>query len=359
MVTRRQALALGASMPFAPLAWGRPASRTAQHLFAAWNDAGTSRVGVLAIDARRATVLASIAVPTRAHGIAVLAPDELVVVARRPGDWMLRARLRGAGRPIAQTWHWIEPQRSFNGHAIATPDGLLLTTETDLDTGDGLIGVREHGSLRKIAEWPSHGRDPHELLWDSEGGPPSIIVANGGIATRPETGRVKLDLHRMDSSLVRLSAARGDLVQQLRAKDRRLSMRHIALRDGVIGIALQAGHDRSDERMHAPVLALAEGDTLRVMADPKGLSGYGGAIHATANGFVVSCPRANGLANYATRGEWIGFTPLNEACALAGSGSTLFAGGADHAVRIIKGQLQVLRVSSAVHLDNHWALISV
>ncbi|WP_036236917.1 DUF1513 domain-containing protein, partial [Methylibium sp. T29-B] len=173
---------------------------------------------------------------------------------RRPGDWLVRWQPDGRRSP---QWQWAEPGRAFNGHVIAGAGGTrLYTTETDLETGSAWIGVRDARSLEKLDEWPTHGIDAHELLLDDDdtGGhdAPSLWVANGGVPTRPETGRQKLNLDRMDSSLVRLDARSGALRGQWRLDDRRLSLRHMAWRDTpaagartqrVLGIALQAEHD--------------------------------------------------------------------------------------------------------------------
>jgi hypothetical protein len=66
----------------------------------------------------------------------------------------------------------------------------------------GRIGVRDRQTLRKLAEFDTHGIDPHQLLLDHEG---HLIVANGGVPRTPADK--KFDLQRMDSSLVRLDAA--------------------------------------------------------------------------------------------------------------------------------------------------------
>jgi uncharacterized protein len=62
-------------------------------------------------------------------------------------------------------WQWAEHGRAFNGHAIFSPDAQrVYYTEIDLGTGMGLIGVRDAHTLAKLAEWPTHVMDPHELL---------------------------------------------------------------------------------------------------------------------------------------------------------------------------------------------------
>jgi hypothetical protein len=278
----------------------------------------------------------------------------VLTVARRPGDWLLRW---APGAPEPQT-AWIEPDRAFNGHVIASADGRrLYTTETNLETGAGLIGVRDAASLEKIAEWPTGGMDPHELLLDADG---SLIVANGGIPTLPETGRLKIGLERMDPSVVRLDTRSGALLGQWRLPDPRLSLRHLAWGGApgqrVLGVALQAEHDDVAARKAAPVLALFDGRALRVAQAPPSLGGYGGDI-AWANGaFAVSCPHVNGFARYAADGTWQGFTVLTEAYSLSGDSRGLWVGGLHEAMHA-DAQTDSARISG-LRLDNHWLALS-
>lgn len=197
-------------------------------LAAAWESAEGFQLGVLAPQARDVLSAAqTIDVPTRAHGLLPGADGTMLAVARRPGDWLLRWSPT-SGQPVQ--WQWADAGRAFNGHVIASPNGQrLYTTETDLETGAGLVGMRDTHSLVKLEEWPAFGIDPHKLLWDeADRFYPALLVANGGVPTRLETGRAKLDLAGMDSSLVRLDAATGRLLGQWRLTDQRLSLRHLA-----------------------------------------------------------------------------------------------------------------------------------
>ncbi|KQP23051.1 DUF1513 domain-containing protein [Pseudorhodoferax sp. Leaf267] len=351
-LSRRHWLALTLAVLAAPAMAGR-----APRLLAAWQtepqdtaDAARYQIGLLAAQGGALQVLHALDVPTRAHGLLAEAGGSVLAVARRPGDWMLRWT---PGQAEPQT-AWIEPDRAFNGHVIASRDGQrLYTTETDLETGAGWIGVRDAASLEKAAEWPTQGMDPHELLLDADG---TLLVANGGVPTLPETGRLKIGLERMDASLVRLDTRSGALRGQWRLPDPRLSLRHIAWGGTpgrrLLGIALQAEHADAEVRQAAPVLALFDGQALRVAGAPQPLAGYGGDI-AWANGaFAVSCPRANGFARYGADGAWQGFTPLAEACSLAGDGAGLWAGGLERALHTAAATS-----ASSVHglrLDNHW-----
>jgi hypothetical protein len=344
----------------------RPAfSKAHIALAAAWQTGNEYQVGVLQQDSAGALrIVQALDVPTRAHGLLREASGALLAVARRPGDWLLR--WDRAGRAV--TWRWIEPQRAFSGHVVVSEDGrTLYTTEIELDTGVGLVGVRDAASLEKSAEWPTHGIDAHELIWDIIG-KNRLIVANGGVPTRPETGRVKRDLARMDSSLVRLDTGTGELLGQWRLDDRRLSLRHMAWNceavESVLGIALQAEHDDPAAKASAPVLALFDGHSLRTAPAPIPLAGYGGDIASLGRSFAVSCPRAQGVALHSVDGAWRRLIPLEEACALVATPAEIWAGGC-HAALTLSGEEapgSAIGRSAAhpvpdIRLDNHWIAI--
>ncbi len=335
------------------------ASTAPIRLAAAWAVGAQHQVGVLQAHGDALTVRARLDTPTRAHGLWLEPGGTLLSVARRPGDWLLR--WRADGRPLA--WCWIEPARAFNGHALMSPDGhRLYTTETDLETGAGLIGVRDGRSLRKIAEWPTQGMDPHEMAWQPGAAGQRLVVANGGIPTLPETGRLKIGLARMDSSLVLLDAARGDMVGQWRLPDPRLSLRHLAWHTGgprpVLGIALQGEHDDPQTKAQSPLLGLWDGERLRTAdAAPMTLSGYGGDIATTPEGFAVSAPKAGTVALWRSDGRWAQPAPLPQACALADGAGRLWMGGEPGVLQRQAGAFSSLSKEAALRLDNHWLVI--
>ena len=288
-------------------------------------------------------------------------------MARRPGDWLLRWSPKG-GKPVQ--WQWADPGRAFNGHVIASPDGKrLYTTETDLETGAGLVGVRDARSLAKQAEWPTFGIDSHELIWDAtDPAQPALLVANGGVPTRPETGRAKLDLAQMDSSLVRLDAGTGALLGQWRLPDRHLSLRHLAwlsdsegTRPPLLGIALQAEHEATAQKNQAPVLALFDGSALTPFEAAVSLAGYGGAICAVKSGWAVGCPRAHGLTLFNADGSWRELVTLPHACAVAAWDKGCWAGGQNDALWVAgdsgAARLPHRMSPSAIRLDNHWVCL--
>ncbi len=375
MQTRRSAL--GALTGLAAIgAWpslGMAKTATSLRFVAAWTRAGQCSVGVLAASAQhRLRVVSSQRVPTRAHGVQALADGTLLAVAKRPGDWLMRW---AAGRSDAAQWQWAEPGRAFNGHAIVSPDGQrIYTTETHLDIGQGLVGVRDARTLAKLGEWPTFGMDPHELVWDtstSTPAQPNLIVANGGIPTQPETGRAKLHLQAMDSSIVRLDARSGELLGQWRLSDQRLSLRHLAWqvaasdagRSPVLGIALQAEHDSSEQKQSAPVLALFDGSALRTAPAVGTTHGYGGDIAALPNGWAVSCPHVHSVAVFDAAGQWREWLPLPHACALATTALGCWAAGRSDGLLIaaqpafstaLPPQAYGIQPGD-LQLDNHWS----
>ncbi len=325
--TRRRSLAaacagFGAAMA-APLFAGERAghgrSADTRRVAAAWDDAaGRHHVGLLSMDQDRMRVSASIEVPTRAHGLALEPDGSVLAVARRPGEWLLRWRPQRPGDRDAATWHWLEDDNRLNGHVLVDGDSLL-TTETDQESGDGQLVRRDRLSLVVTARWPTRGADPHAMLMLPDR---QVLVANGGIASRPETGRRGLALDQMDASLVFMSPSDGAVGRMLQVPDPRLSLRHLAWhRSGRVAVAMQAQHDDAQQRAGAPVLALLDlaRHELRVVASSGGVAGYAGDVAAIDDHWFVSCPRAGLVLQFALDGTRVGQLALEDACALAGA----------------------------------------
>lgn len=293
----------------------------------AWDEApagpGAERtrcIGVWALVDGRFEITARQVVPTRAHGVARLPGGELLAVARRPGLWL--RRWAAEGRLLHEAW--AEPGRQFNGHVLPSADGrLLFSTEQTHDDGAGRVALRDPLTLALRDEWPTGGTDPHEMLRVGD----RLFVANGGVPTRPQTGRAKLDLPAMDSSLVAFDLTSGRRLGPWRLPDARLSLRHLAWHEAsaTLGIALQAEHDDAAARARAPLLALFDGASLRAVPLPEPSTGdgagYAGDIAATSDGFVLSATKAGALLGWSVRGGWQPPVPLAEACALAAAGA--------------------------------------
>lgn len=317
---------------------------------------------------KKIDVAYAVSLPTRPHGLLPEPDGGLLVVGARPGGWMLRCDVDGK---IVQQLDMAEESASvrLNGHAVVSANGnLLYTTETNLTTGQGKIGVRDLKTLKKVAEWETHGIDPHQLLLDHQG---NLIVANGGVPRTPADK--KYDLHRMDPSLVRIDQRNGQLLRQWRLDDPRLSLRHLAWShtpvdaDAYLGIAIQAEHDDAGKRSSAPILAVLDGDELSVPTRANDGFGYAGDITAAYNGgFALSSNQA-GLAQLwhpATPDKLTHIVELEEAYALAGwngpgkGGGVLVATGLGLVRWHPTAKAALLPWPKPMALDNHWVLLN-
>lgn len=388
-MNRRRALSFGAVATRAPLAlalpaWAQaptPAAAEVLHIATAWRVPGSAapdggdRIGVLRVDwsAGQVQALWSLPVPARAHGLLALAGGDFLVVANRPGRWLMRCSASGAvqGRLAMDS---EKPPRTLNGHVEASADGAwLYTTETDPHTGAGWISVRDPHTLARVAQFPAQGIDPHQLLRGAAALSGTLMVAVGGIVRDP-LGR-KLD-EPMAPALVQLDATNGDLLGRWTLPDPQLSLRHIAWAhadEARLGVALQAEHARPEARMSSPVLAVWQASPEGARLVPAGTSaaavalggGYAGDITAgPAGGFVLSAQK-QGRALWWHPGEPEGCTTIaqiTEPCGLLalpdGRGVALSA-GRGLARWHTQTAPRMLPWHAALAPDNHWVALDL
>lgn len=332
-------------------------------------EGATDYVGILAPDWQQglARIETAVAVPDRVHGLLPDRDGGFVVCANRPGPWLMRCAADGevlARQALADE----NSGRTLNGHAVFDPAGeWLYTTESETGSTQGWIAVRRRDSLRKEAEFPTRGVEPHELLFDAEG---ALVVANGGILRA--AGDRKRDLDRMDSSLVRLDPRRGERLGQWWLKDKRLSLRHLALGAtpaaggrALVGVALQAEHDDAAERAAAPILAVWNGDALEIPSRETVGAGYCGDIATGMDGgFYLSAERSHRVTRWhpAAPEHLEVIAELNKAGALAelpldGSHASLI--GSPRGLGFWHPQRDpvLLRWPVEIAPDNHWTVV--
>ena len=341
------ALALSMALPMS----AESATPTRQtRLLAAWQlPNGGYQVGVLNAAGLGAalsyTVTTAVDLPTRPHGLMHLQGDEYLVIARRPGDWLLRLNIRSGETSRV----WQEEDRHLNGHSAVYGD-WLYTTETDVLGGTGVLAVRNRHTFELLDVWPTLGKDPHEMLVLPKGGlgidEPFLLVANGGIPTHADMGRTQLNQLPMDSSVVAMNPITGKVLKHWTLNDSRLSLRHMAVHaSGVVGIAMQAHHSTAALRNAAPVLALLDENGLRTVNESAGVKGYAGDIVATPQGFVISCTKNNSAGQFDVQGNLLHSRAENAPCALAAEGEQVWLGSS------------AVEFSRPLELDNHWLLI--
>ena len=263
--------------------------------------------------------------PGRGHAV-VLDPSgrRAVVLARRPGTFALAVELASG----AVTQIESGPGRHFYGHGVFSPDGArLYSTENAYDEGRGAIGVRDAtDGFRRLGELPSHGIGPHDLALLPDGR--TLVVANGGIRTHPESGRRKLNLETMSPSLSYLERESGRLLDQasLDPALHRLSLRHLAVAaDGEVAVA---GQYQGGTEEAVPLLALHRmGGAPRLLPAPTETAyrtrNYCGHVALDESGawLAASHPRG-GLVTVWSRaeGRYRGAVALADGCGLAPAG---------------------------------------
>ena len=255
-------------------------------------------------------------IPFRGHDI-IPSPDgtSAVAVARRPGTALLRFDLADGYRLLSVD---AAPGRHFYGHAVFTPDGnWFLTTENDYENGRGVIGVRDAKTLKPEAEIDSYGVGPHELKWLSDAR--TLVVANGGIQTHPDSGRDKLNLDSMQPSLVEIEWPSGRLLRRQRPQSLHTSVRHIDVSgDDWIAIGMQQEQYRETD---LPLLAVTRptSDVLTPSipdADLRSMNQYVASvcIDRRSSNAVATCPRGHRLVFWNIRsGQFVGSFRLVDA----------------------------------------------
>ena len=301
MLSRRRFLAAAALASLPVPGWaaaGSPAllaaAREASGAFALY---GLTASGAVAF---------RIPLPDRGHAAAAH-PDraEAVAFARRPGTFALVIDC-AAGRMA----HRLDAPagRHFYGHGAFLDGGrVLATTENEIDTGTGILGLWDAAAgYARIGEVETGGIGPHEVV--RLPGTEVLAVANGGIRTHPDHGREKLNIATMRPSLAYVED--GRLVEQVALPERlhRASIRHLAVRaDGMVAVALQ-WQGSADPTV--PLLATHRRGAallprLAGAADQALMEGYAGSAAFSGDGteIAITGPRGSVAHVYTAEGD--------------------------------------------------------
>ena len=261
----------------------------------AWSDHdGEAHAGVVASNG---DTLVDVNLPGRGHGLC-LTPDKktAVVFARRPGRFATVLDL-AEQKTIMQIDS--RPDRHFYGHGVFSDDGRrLFVSENDFENRAGCIGVYDAtDGYRRLGEWSSHGLEPHEIVLMPGG--KQLAVANGGIRTHPDSGRAKLNLDTMVSSVVLLDSDDGSLVASVSPPKalHQLSLRHLAVAaGGRLAIAIQYQGAPGDL---VPLLATWDGQGPLAFIDDgepvlPAMKNYCGSVVIDNSGSVIALTSAPG-----------------------------------------------------------------
>jgi len=216
-----------------------------------------------------------------------------VAFARRPGTFAVVINcMTGAIKAELQA-----PEgRHFYGHgAFSLAGDILFTTENDYEAGRGVVGVWDVADgYRRMGEFDSGGIGPHEIkrLPDTD----TLVIANGGIDTHPDSGRTKLNIPTMRSNLS--YAVGGEVVETagLPPSLQKSSIRHLAVaQDGAVAFGMQWQGEGVAEAL---VGQHRRGQPLALIAAPaaqsRALDGYIGSVAFAADATTIAATSPRG-----------------------------------------------------------------
>jgi uncharacterized protein len=261
-------------------------------------------------------VLFQLPLPGRGHAAAAHpSKPQAVAFARRPGNFALVIDCI-TGR-VTATLH--APQgRHFYGHGVFSADGsLLYTTENDYANGIGRIGVWDAAlDYVRVDEFASGGVGPHDIKRLPGGD--TLVVANGGIDTHPDSGRAKLNIPTMRPNLTYINGRRISEQVELPPEMHRNSIRHLAVgSDGQVAFGMQW---QGDGDAPALVALHRQGSAPLLLEAAEDMHGYIGSIVLSDDGaeIAVTSPRAGLVQMFdATRATYGRSIALTDVCGVA------------------------------------------
>ncbi|QBY01486.1 DUF1513 domain-containing protein [Rhodophyticola sp. CCM32] len=309
-------------------------------------------------------ILFTLPLPGRGHaGAAHPTRPEAVAFARRPGTFADVINCATGAQSARLT---APADRHFYGHGAFSADGSrLYTTENDLETLDGRIGIWDaEDAYTRIGEMASGGVGPHELC--RLPGTDILVIANGGIATHPDSGRAKLNLPVMEANLSYLDPESGEIAQITLPSDLRLnSIRHLAIRpDGLVAAAMQW---EGEETFHPPLVLLhRRGEAAPRMLsapepDQRRLNGYAGSIAFSGDGagLAITSPRGGVLHRFdSATGAFSGAVEAADICGLGPRSAGFLASAGTGEITAISGQAVTGKLTSDLQWDNHLVSLS-
>jgi hypothetical protein len=292
--------------------------------------------------------------PARGHdATARPASSEIVVFARRPGNWfaVIDATKGGEAKTILAA-----KDRHYYGHGVFTPDGrLLYATENDTTSGTGLLGIYDASDgYRRIAEISSRGIGPHDLAFLPDG--KTLVVANGGLRTSPETGREVLNPDDIQPNIALIEAAHDRTLAALQLDQpyRALSIRHMAVaQDRTVAFGCQYQGDPNDL---PPLVGTVSADgKIGLFEMPEvelmGMSNYVGSIALDKSEDIVAAtsPQGGSVALWNMRtGEFLTTERMGDVCGVAALPEThdfLLTSGNDGVRSYVEGAETLARVT--------------
>lgn len=305
--------------------------------------------GLVAVPAEGGGRAIHVHTPFRGHDVAAHPhrSHEVVLFGRRPGTQSAVIDLRSMA-----VVHTLEASTgyAFQGHGFFTPDGsLLVTTEAHTVSGAGRLGLWDTERWRLVGELDTHGIGPHEAQLMPNGS--TVVVANGGLLTRPETGRQVLNLDSMDSTLTYLELGSGAVLEERRVDDSKSSIRHLDVaEDGTVALGVQVQREALDHGQIVPMAGThRRGEDLHLFEQGREhmglLNDYVGSVALSESARVAgfTSPRGNvAMFWHLDTGTFVGAHSLADVSGLATT--------ADGSHFVLSSSLGEVRMLSATNL---------
>lgn len=300
----------------------------------------------------------------RGHGVSrhPLRKASVIMYGRRPGTQAIEVNLL-----TGKVEHQFEcaPGRHLFGHGCFSADGkVLFTAEADYEKGIGKIGVRDALTYQQIDEFDSFGVGPHELKLLPDG--KTLVVANGGIHTHPSTGRKKLNLNTMSSSLTYLDAETGKKISAFKVPEPKASIRHLDVAsDGTVAFGMQVQRVAAGHNKLVPLAGVHKpGHALDVIESPSSvilaMQDYAGSvvINDKTRTVGLTSPRGNiAVFWHLDTLQCMGYHQLHDVCGLGVSPdqSRFVLSNSFGQLRQLNAQNLKEDKSKRIHIpDMHW-----
>lgn len=305
-----------------------------------------------------------IPMPDRGHSFALdPARSRATVFGRQPGFFAIAFDVTGKSPEQALQ---AAPGRHFFGHGVYSPDGkLMVATENDYEAGRGVLGLYDsstEGQYRRVGEYPSGGIGPHEVVLMPDGR--TLCVANGGILTHPDYGKLQLNVDTMQPSLAYIDMQTGELLEQVFAEPtlHKLSIRHLVI-DGAG--AVWAGCQYTGTTQDRPPLVgrHRRGMPLQLFAGPdealRSMNNYVGSMAVNQLGTVIATSSPVGgkvLLWDAASGDFLASRDVFDGCGVApaqGHGFIVSSGQGTLEKLAVREGGKRIQQSPGLSWDNH------
>lgn len=353
VIDRRQILQGLAAAVAASLVPGRARAKGhALYISCRMDAAGQASAAIFSTEGEE---LFSTVLPARGHdATARPATAEIAVFARRPGNWFV---VIDAAKGRLMHTILAAKDRHFYGHGVFAADGrLLYATENDTVTGNGLLGIYDASDgYARTGEISSRGVGPHDMALLPDG--KTLVIANGGLRTSPETGREILNKDDMKPNVALIDWARDQTLAtfELDPQFRALSIRHMAVaRDRTIAFGCQYQGDPNELPPLVGTVSASGKVALFDMPEVEllGMANYVGSMSLDGTEEIVAAtsPQGGSVALWNRKsGAFLMRERMSDVCgvaALDGPHDFLLTSGNDGVRSLVEGAETLPRISS-------------